>query len=239
MKGVVVPPGAGATSAMGLVTTAVSFDFARSFVTRLDRVAWSELRAVFDAMAEEGGQMLREASVDPGEEGVRVVRAMDLRHKGQGYELTVEIPDELFQRGSVRELTAHFYDRYQDKYGHAHTNLPVELITCRLAIAGPSPKVPAQAAARPAIGEAPAGKGVRPVYFPEAGGYVETPVYDRYRLAAGAGFAGPAVIEERECTIIAGPSSRVRVDEHANLFLDLPRPLAGARSARASTDQVG
>ena len=47
MRGVIVPSGAGATSAVGLVTAAVSFDYARSFVTRLDRVAWSEVKAVF------------------------------------------------------------------------------------------------------------------------------------------------------------------------------------------------
>jgi N-methylhydantoinase A len=223
MKGVVVPPGAGATSAMGLVTTAASFDFARSFVTRLDRVPWRELRAVFDAMEQEGRQMLREAGVDPKDPGVHLVRSMDLRHKGQGYELTVEIPDALFQRGSVAELTTHFYERYTDKYGHAHTNLPVELITCRTSIAGPPPVVPAQP-----LEQAPGGdgahaavKGTRPVYFPERGDFAPAPVYDRYRLPARSAFEGPAVIEERECTIIAGPSSRVRVDTAGNLFIDL------------------
>ncbi|MBM3525992.1 MAG: hydantoinase/oxoprolinase family protein, partial [Alphaproteobacteria bacterium] len=50
MRGVLVPPGAGACSATGLVTAAVSFDYARSFVTRLDRVGWPQLREVFEAM---------------------------------------------------------------------------------------------------------------------------------------------------------------------------------------------
>jgi N-methylhydantoinase A/oxoprolinase/acetone carboxylase beta subunit len=228
MKGVVVPPGAGATSAMGLVTTPVSFDFARSLVTRLDRASWDDLRAVFDAMSEEGARMLREAGVDPTAPDVHVVHAMDLRHKGQGYELTVEIPDTLFERGSVDDLAAHFYARYTDKYGHAHTGLPVELITCRLSIAGPTPRVPASAAGGSASGDGAPLKGRRRVYFPEAGVYVETPVYDRYRLAAGAALEGPAVIEERECTIIAGPSSRVRVDANGNLFIDLHGAPAGA-----------
>jgi N-methylhydantoinase A/oxoprolinase/acetone carboxylase beta subunit len=237
MKGVVVPPGAGATSAMGLVTTAASFDFARSFVTRLDRAPWRDLRAVFDAMEKEGRQMLREAGVDPAAPGVRLVRAMDLRHKGQGYELTVEVPEDLFRRGSLEALTTFFYERYQDKYGHAHTNLPVELITCRVSIAGPPPGVPARAAGAHADGAA-ARKGTRPVYFPEAGAYVETPVFDRYRLSVGAALDGPAVVEERECTIIAGPSAAVRVDAGGNLFIDLgpataPLSRVHAKSGRA------
>jgi N-methylhydantoinase A len=237
MKGVVVPPGAGATSAMGLVTTAASFDFARSFVTRLDRAPWRDLRAVFDAMEKEGRQMLREAGVDPAAPGIRLVRAMDLRHKGQGYELTVEIPDEVFNRGSVEALTAFFYERYKDKYGHAHTNLPVELITCRASIAGPPPVVPAERTV--AQSGAVARKGTRPVYFPEAAGYVETPVFDRYRLGALATFEGPAVIEERECTIIAGPSSTVRVDAGGNLFIDLRPAPAGASGDRTKAGRVG
>jgi len=241
MKGIVVPPGAGATSAMGLVVTPVSFDFARSLVTRLDRVSWDTLGAVFEDMVTEGRAMLREASVDPGSPGVRLIRAMDLRHKGQGYELTVEIPDELYRRGSMDDVAAFFYDRYRDKYGHAHTNLPVELITCRVSLAGPTPEVPREASRTSAADGAGARKGTRPVYFPEAGRYVETPVFDRYRLAAGAVFDGPAVLEERESTVIAGPSCRVRVDPYANLFLDLstvpaaaPAATTGGRTSGAS-----
>jgi len=221
MKGVVVPPNAGATSAMGLVTTASSFDFARSFVTRLDRVAWSELRSVFEAMVAEGRARLTDAGVDPDGPGVRVVRSMDLRHKGQGYEVTVEIPDEVYRRGSAEELTHIFYDRYQDKYGHAHTTLAVELITCRVSVTGPAPTVPPQGVADVPRDPAAARKGVRPVYFLEAGGFVDVAVFDRYQLAPGTELAGPGVIEERECTIIAGPHSHIRVDAHGNLFLDL------------------
>lgn len=221
MKGVVVPPNAGATSAMGLVTTASSFDFARSFVTRLDRADWAELREVLEAMVAEGRARLTEAGLDPDGAGVRVVRSMDLRHKGQGYELTVEIPDDVYHRGSVQDLTRVFYERYEEKYGHAHTNLAVELITCRVSVTGPAPAVPPMTVSA-AGGDTPAArKGTRPVYFVEAGAFIDTPVFDRYRLAPGAEFDGPAVIEERECTIVAGPQSRVRVDAHGNAFLDL------------------
>ena len=221
MRGVVVPPGAGATSAMGLITTAASFDFARSFVARLDRVVWSELQAVFDAMEAEGYAMLREANVDQNGPAMHFVRAMDLRHKGQGYELTVEIPQDLYQRGSVGELTAHFYDRYTEKYGHAHRSLPVELITCRASVVGPIPDVSIAMDVRGGAHASAVLKGRRPVYFPEARGYVETPIYDRYRLAAGTAVDGPLVVEERECTVIAGPSCHVRVDAQGNLFLNL------------------
>jgi N-methylhydantoinase A/oxoprolinase/acetone carboxylase beta subunit len=239
MRGVVVPPGAGATSALGLVVTPVSFDFARSVVTRLDRVAWGELRAVFDAMVDEGRALLREAGVDPDGAGVRLIRAMDMRHKGQGYELTIEIPDEVFEQGSRDRLTAFFYDRYREKYGHAHPHLPVELITCRASLSGPDPGIPGQTASGATPDETAARKGARPVYFPEAGRFLDTPVYDRYALAPGAALDGPAVIEERECTVVAGPSCRVRVDPHHNLFLDLQPAALMASTGGAVRRVVG
>jgi len=57
------------------------------------------------------------------------------------------------------------------------------------------------------------------VYFPEAGGFIDCPVYDRYRLGAGATIAGPAVIEERETTAVLLPEYQGTVDEHGNLII--------------------
>jgi N-methylhydantoinase A len=51
-------------------------------------------------------------------------------------------------------------------------------------------------------------------------GYVDTPVYDRYALAPGAAFAGPAIIEERESTTVIGPGARVNVDARLTLILE-------------------
>jgi N-methylhydantoinase A len=46
-------------------------------------------------------------------------------------------------------------------------------------------------------------------------------VYDRYRLAPGDAFAGPAIVEERESTVVLGPDARARVDDALNLIADL------------------
>jgi N-methylhydantoinase A/oxoprolinase/acetone carboxylase beta subunit len=224
MRGVIVPPGAGATSAMGLVTAAVSFDYARSFVTRLDRIAWPAVRAVFDAMAAEGLAVLDEAGVGRDAPGVAVRHSMDLRHKGQGHEVTVQLPADVFERGSLEEIRDLFYAAHREKYGHAHTNLAVELITCRTTVGAPAPDVRLKALEAGGSDPAAALKGTRRVWFGEAGAFVETPVYDRYRLGPAMRIPGPAIIEERECTVVAGPSATVRLDPWGSLFLDLPAP---------------
>jgi N-methylhydantoinase A len=56
---------------------------------------------------------------------------------------------------------------------------------------------------------------------PPGPGYVECPVYDRYRLAPGATLVGPAIVEEREATIVLWPDDRARVDEYRNLLVTL------------------
>ena len=64
-------------------------------------------------------------------------------------------------------------------------------------------------------------KGARMAYFSEEGGFVETAVYDRYALEPGGGFAGPAIVEERESTLIIGSRGHARVDENLNVIVEL------------------
>ena len=63
-------------------------------------------------------------------------------------------------------------------------------------------------------------KSARPAYFPEAGWYVETPVYDRYHVMTGMRFDGPAIFEERESTTVIGPRARITVDARRNLLAE-------------------
>ncbi len=65
-------------------------------------------------------------------------------------------------------------------------------------------------------------KGTRLAYFPESGGFVETTVFDRYRLAPTMTFCGPAIVEERESTVVIGPDATCRIDRHHNLVVDMP-----------------
>ena len=59
------------------------------------------------------------------------------------------------------------------------------------------------------------------MYLPEHNGFVPCSVYDRYLLPVGTTFIGPAVVEERECTVVIGPSAQANVDEEQNLVITL------------------
>jgi len=64
-------------------------------------------------------------------------------------------------------------------------------------------------------------KGTRKAYFPEAGGYIDCPIYDRYALAVGVVIEGPAIIEERESTCVLGVDDRGHIDAFGNLLADI------------------
>ena len=230
MKGVIIPPGAGATSALGLVASPVSFDFSRSLLARLDELDWAPVGRVFAGMVAEGAGVLRDAGIDPDGPGVTITYQMDLRHLGQGREITVDVPADIVQHGALTEIPEHFYRSHLERYGHVHRHLPVELITCRASVSGPAVGLPLRRLA-PASGRAPAQKGSRAVYFPERDAYVDTPIYRREDLPAGFTVSGPAVIEERECTIVAGPAASLRVDAFGCIFLDLPADPATPQAA--------
>jgi N-methylhydantoinase A len=62
---------------------------------------------------------------------------------------------------------------------------------------------------------------MRRAWFPETAGWVECPIYDRYRLAAGTSLVGPAIVEERESTTVLPPGITATVDEYANLLVEI------------------
>ena len=66
-------------------------------------------------------------------------------------------------------------------------------------------------------------KGARRAWVPEARGFADVPVFDRYRLAAGVTLSGPAIVEERESTVVLGAGTWARVDEWGNLVADVGR----------------
>ncbi len=48
-----------------------------------------------------------------------------------------------------------------------------------------------------------------------------TAVYDHAALAAGVALAGPAIIEQRESTVVVGPNASATIDAQFNLVMTL------------------
>ena len=100
--------------------------------------------------------------------------------------------------------------------------MPVEFINIRVAVRAPVAGADVRMQ-RVAGAGGDVVKGTRPAYFPEAGGWIETTVYDRARLRAGQEFTGPAVVEEEGSTLVVGPSGRARVADSGNIIVTIER----------------
>ena len=56
--------------------------------------------------------------------------------------------------------------------------------------------------------------------WPEAGDFVDCPVYARDALRPGNRFAGPAIVEQMDATTLVLPGMTARVDPYLNLILE-------------------
>jgi len=219
---ILVPFGAGAMSAYGLLAAPLAFDFVRTAPQRLDAADWTQINGLFGEMEREGRRILRGAEVPDGD--VRIRRTAEMRYAGQGHEVEVGLPQGALDDGSLAVITASFETAYRALYSRTPLGVPIEALNWRAVVSGPVPEIsvsgPKSGAAQTRGAAASAPKGTRKAYFPEAKGYVDTPVFDRYALTPGAVLAGPAIIEERESTTVAGPGARVTVDTRLTLVME-------------------
>jgi 5-oxoprolinase (ATP-hydrolysing)/N-methylhydantoinase A len=194
----------------------VKFDVARTYVRRLDAIDPAAVSAMFDDMGAQAVDIVRQSAVSS--ETV-VVRTADARYVGQGYELTVPVPSGRLDAAALATLRKSFDEIYAARYGYASPEEPVEIVTWKLSAIGGTPRVDLPRAVTAMAGDAR--KGERRAYFPERNGFVDTPVYDRYALAAGATITGPAIVEERESTTVLPPGAKAIVDTYANLIVSV------------------
>jgi N-methylhydantoinase A len=217
---VLVPFGAGAMSAYGLLAAPLAFDFVRTATQRLDAADWGQINGLFGEMEEEGRAVLRRAEVEATDITVR--RTAEMRYTGQGHEVEVEVPAGTLSVASLATITANFEAAYRALYSRTPMGVPIEALNFRVVVSGPVPEISVSGpkSGAPAARVSLAPKSTREAYFPEARGYVDTPVYDRYALQPGAAFQGPAIIEERESTTVAAPGVRVRIDDRLTLIME-------------------
>ena len=213
---VIFPQAAGVASAAGMLVAPRSVEYTRSLVARVDRLDWAAVRSLLGALERRGCALLREAGVPDGDVTIEV--AADMRYVGQGYEVTVPVPPTIVERADSTLFAAAFEAEYRRRFDRSVPGAPAEAISWRLR-ARSSPAVPDLRFATAERDRGP--RGTRPVYFEEARGLVDTPVWTRRGLRPGETIPGPAIVEEPESTIVCGPSGRLRLDGRGHVTMTL------------------
>ena len=217
VRHVVCPPGAGAGSTIGMLMAPARIDRVASFIHTLDSVDWDAAMAVLAGLEQDA---LAIVAATGAKIECRVVRRLaDMRYVGQGFEVTVALPETL---NSAAVRTA-FEASYRALFGRTPPGAMVQLVTLRLSLTAPVPAASSTLRLQAsAVGGETALKGWRDMYFPDAGGTVQTAVYDRYALPPGARIIGPAVFEENESTFVVGPRSSATILQDGSILTEMP-----------------
>ncbi len=216
MAGFVVPLYPGVYSAMGLVMSDVAHDYVRSRLIDAARITEDDVNAAFAELAARARADLRDEAFPP--ESIDLVYALDMRYAGQGYEMTLPCPYPLAAGGLAR-LREAFDEEHGKRFGHTAPTEPVEIVSWRLRGIGRVPPVTLpkyQPAGLPLVD---AVRATRCARFD--GRTLECPVYQRERLDVGVSFAGPAIIDQLDCTSVIAPGQVATVDAYKNIVVQM------------------
>jgi N-methylhydantoinase A len=210
---VIFPVNASVLSAFGTLVSPIRIDLARSMPRRLDAVDATERDALLDELRNEGRRVLAAAGASP--DDVRFRYGLDARYTGQGNEVTVWVGEGESWPVDDSAVVAAFEHDYRQIFGMTIPDVAVEVVTWRLSVTAASGHVEPTLAAT-GSGAAPFAR--RPVVFERNAAAIETPVYRRSDLGAGAAFPGPAIVEERETTAVIRPGWSVEVAADGTLI---------------------
>ena len=213
---VIVPAFPGALSALGILASDVVKDYSRTVLWRVSgKLPTAKLNHEFKSLE-------RQAAKDFRSEGwtgtAHYSRSVDVRYRGQGYELNVP---------ASASLVAAFQLEHHRRYGYVHSNRDVELVTLRLRAVIKSPQlgtstshVGTAAPGRP--GRAKPGSISSPqAAAPFDGKKILTKIWPRDDLRPSKKYSGPAIITEYSATTFIPPGKRFRLDSAGNLVIIL------------------
>ena len=215
---IMVPPLAGVGSALGFFTAPVAFDLSRSHRVVLKDADFNEIEDLFESLEKEGIAALGSA-VDPDE--VLFERTLMMRFVGQGAETDLRIDRKPFYKWEKTHIRDLFDTAYKKLYGRTYPDNQIEFVTFKVRTGLPPRPFHLPPPAKTGGTLEDCVKGRRRAFSLIQKDFIPFTVYDRFRLFPGAKFSGPAIIEERESTIVVGEDARVRVDEHGFVWISI------------------
>ena len=215
---ILVPPLAGVGSALGFFTAPVAFDLTRSHRVALGDADFKQIEQLFEELETEGAAILQEADKD---QKIIFERTLMMRFVGQGAETDLTIESKPFDQWKKEQIRALFDEAYQKLYGRTYPETPVEFVTFKVRASLPERpfRIPPLQNTAKSIEDCL--KGERRAFSLTQKKYIPYKVFDRFQLFAGAVLLGPAIIEEKESTIIVGEDASASIDEYGFVWIDM------------------
>jgi N-methylhydantoinase A len=204
---VILPAHPGALSAFGILGSDAVKDFSRTLLWNLaDKHSRAELEKEFRKLESAARKEFRD---EKWAGTLLFERSLDLRYRGQGYELNV---------AATGNAATRFHQEHQRRYGYHHPGKEIEIVTVRLRGRVKARKTDV-AESKPKRRTPGRTKPVEMAKVIFQGRSVATPVYERTDLFPGTSLKGPTIITEYSATTVISPGKAFRVDRAQNLLI--------------------
>ena len=218
IRKVVVPVAASVFSAWGMLMTDIRHDFIQTRITSFSTAPMEELNAMWTELMAEARAVFAQEGVS--EEQAVFTYIADMRYMGQEHTVQVQTPAVPWQEADRAEIMARFHRTHEHFYTFSLPDTPAEIVNLHLVAYGRlhKPELREIAPHEGDIGSAL--KETRRVFF-SGDGWLETPIYDRAKLGAGARAEGPLVVEEPTTATVVCPGQSLSVDKFGNLVVEM------------------
>lgn len=211
----IIPYYPGITSAMGCIMADVRHDFVQTVNQSLSQLDPQLVHDIFNTQEKKGYELLETERefVDRGQSSFEA----DMAYVGQTHNIRVALPSSAL---SKRQIAEAFEAAYRKQYGRLLAGREIAITNLRTSVLGARPKVDLRSFVKEG-GKTllDAFKGRRKVYFD--GSFIECDTYERELIPTGSTITGPAVVEQKDTTIVIEAKSRAVMDDYGNLILEV------------------
>ena len=218
IRTILVPPSPGVLCAMGMLTMDVRTDAVKTVITSATEDSIAIFRSILQEMTAQAHEWLTSQGLRA--EELRIQTTLDMRYKGQNYELEVRDCYPIDKEG-LNQAIAEFHRVHKRAYGYDRPGRPVEVVNVRITIRCPTchesgivrvgyPHHPKSVERKSSI---------RSVLFDGEQAFVKTSVLWRQSLGPEERVRGPAIIESVDSTVVIPPDAQGAVDHLGNLVI--------------------
>ena len=205
LKRILVPPDPGTFSALGLASSAATWEASRTVLRRFRHLDERGLGALTQGMEREGKAVLAKEGHEAS--ALRVIREADLRYAGQSHELTLPMGARLLER---------FHRIHARAFGYARPAEEVDLVTVRVRVVAAPPQF---SLARHHFRRHRAVTSEYRKTWLETGLPRRLAIFARTSLSPGAMILGPALITEYSATTYLALGFRLEVGGFGEMVL--------------------
>jgi N-methylhydantoinase A len=222
IRRIVFPANASTLSALGILQADLRYDLSESLLMPAAEESVAALAAAVDKLRQQAQDLLRSNGFDG--EQQRVEFSVDMRYRGQAFELATPWPEMINANQSVGapqllQLVGHFHSLHEERFAHASPEDATEIVTVRAVGIGVLGQSDLNAQLPPELVGSDDKQRTRRIYLDTA--ETDVPCVSRNNLRAGdAPVTGPLVVEESYTALLLTDGWQARVIDNGDLLCE-------------------